>query len=492
MTRRGSTALFVAVACAACAAGGGPRVAQRTFERSELGDIALKRLGVVVVAAGPPRVADTTFAVRGFAPPELGDALLVGTEDPETRDALIGALEQTLGGKGFELELHSSVHGLPSVPTTTTATVAPPPRGGRHLTEGQPLSELLSGSDVDAVLVVRVVPVDEFHLDFGTGTRVERTALGRERIKDFRPVRHDGRLIVGQAFLFDRRTGLRLWTRQTPDYPELGRLTPKHPFLAYGYVHRDQQTPLPRTAELAARATAAFVGAVLADFPAPQAGVAGAREALEAIDIELEQTVQRFRDQTHVGLEISGSWGMEPAQLEVSLFDAELAPLDTGAVIPGGVPRVSPQLTVLTRSNLMWSIAVPITIAPSGFERVVHIDAPEGETVDRTSVLRIEQVIGFGAELQLGTSLRLTQTTLLIPRGGIFGEVWSIDASPSVVLQNSTRVRLGVLGGADLMMLSDPDGWFFGRLGIGGRLGADIEGAFIYGFQLSLGVGVLL
>ncbi len=465
----------------ACASAG-PAVEGRAFERPGLADVSLQRLAVAVVAAGPPRIADTTFAVRGFAPPQRGEPLLLGTEDPETRDALAFALDGHLRRAGYDVELHSSVHGRSS----TTATTAV----GRRLEVSTTLDQILGATEADAVLIVRVVPVDEFHLDFGTGTRVETTALGRERIKDFRPVKHQGRLLVGQAFLFDRRTGLRLWTRQAPDYPEVGRLTPKHPFLRYGYVHRDKEAALPDTPVLAERATAAFVKRAFGEFPAPQQGTTAGRDALEAVDVALESSIQRFRDDTHVAIEVSGRWGMEPAQLEINLAEElELDPLDTGAVAPGGLPRVAPQLSILTQSGLVWSFGVPITIAPANFERVIHLDDPTG---DRTAVLSVKSLFGFGAELQLGGSFHLAETIMLVPRGGLFADIWLIEAAPSSVLVNTTRARVGALAGLDLILRAAADSLLYGRLGVDGRLGADLEGALLYGFQLSLGVGLLL
>jgi hypothetical protein len=263
------------MACAfGCAGMRGP--AERTYRRAEADSVPLHALELVVVTAGPPRIAGPVFEVKTFEPPQEDAPLRLGPEDPSTQKALVEALERRLRAAGFSLVVRTAPPIGDTATGTTTATGARTSTStlgasgtstrALPLTPDATLGELLEHSSADAVLVVRAVPVDGFVIDFGAGTRVERTALGKETIRDWRPVNKEGRLLVGQAFLFDRRSRLRLWTKQAPDYPEDGRLVPTHPFLRYGYVH-DGPGPAPPDDERARLASARFVESMFGDFP---------------------------------------------------------------------------------------------------------------------------------------------------------------------------------------------------------------------------------
>jgi hypothetical protein len=485
--RAGAIALLFAL-LAGCAGGGQRGVVERSYRRPEVDQIPLKKLDLVVVAAGPPRIAEERFAVRGFDPPELEQPVLVGAEDPATRDALIEALAKKLRAGGFEVEL---VHGgVGPVPTSSTATTAASPQKARKLS-GEKLQDILQSSTADAVLVVRVVPVDEVTIDEGTGTRVETTALGRETVRDYRPVRHEGRLLVGQAFLFDRSSKLRLWTKQAPDFPDDGRLTPKHPFLAYGYVATTGSAP--RGSELAALAASRFTEAMLAGFPTAKTGSEAARRSFDQIDPEIERTRQAFFDVGHLILEIGLGHGSETSALSLQLDGEPLPDLDSGAITPNGLFRLVPRLSYLSAGGAIFIASFPLSWAPSSFGVTLHRDNPRpdlSDPDDRTARLSVNGVKSGGIELQVGRYLPLAERFAFVPRGGGFAEIWSIDAEPSDVATDRTHFRFGGVIGGDLWLRSS--GSTFGRAGIDGRVGLDAAGGVFVGLGLSLGVGLLL
>lgn len=494
----GALALVVGYGCATAAG-----VAERSFERSEAQRVELRRLDVVVVSAGPPRIAEERFTVRGFDPPEADAPLMVGPEDPATRDALVQSVRDELARRGFTVRMFHSAAGEPG--GARSATVA----GARTATASEArtssathaeadvaleaattLASLLSSSQADALLVVRAVPVDEFTLDYGKGVYVQNTALGRQKVRDYQPVRRRGRLLVGQAFLFDRRTGLRLWTRQAPDYPDEGRLEPGHAFLRSGVVLAEGQVL--EGAALAAAATQQFVPRILDGLPSPKAGDPEARAALDAMDPGAETARQSFLDVGHVVVDLSAGYALETLSMELSFHEQALDALGPGALAPGGLLRLTPRLGYLGAGGTLFSLGVPVTYASAGFGRTYFQENPSptaGDPDARAVHVVADGILSGGIELQIGTLIHLSGDLSLVPRGGLFGDVWSIDAGPDETVPKGARVRAGGLLGADVWMRGER---LFGRLGLDGRLGADFEGTAAAGLSLSLGFGLLL
>ncbi|MCC7385449.1 MAG: hypothetical protein IT384_26605 [Deltaproteobacteria bacterium] len=510
--RRCVGALALVVGCGCATAAG---VAERSFERSEAQRVELRTLDVVVVSAGPPRIAEERFNVRGFEPPEADAPLVVGPEDPATRDALVQSVRDELARRGFTVRLFHSAAGVPGAARsatvararTATATKArtssmTPAESGTHDESVTPaeadallgtettLASLLGSSQADAVLVVRAVPVDEFTLDYGKGVYVQNTALGRQKVRDYQPVRRRGRLLVGQAFLFDRRTGLRLWTRQAPDYPDEGRLEPGHPFLRSGVVLAEGQVL--EGGALAAAATQQFVPRILDGLPSPKAGDPDARAALDAMDPSAETARQSFLDVGHVVVDVSAGYALETMSMELSFHEQPLDALGPGALAPGGLLRLTPRLGYLGAGGTLFSLGVPVTYASAGFGRTYFQENPSptaGDPDARAVHVVAGGILSGGIELQIGTLIHLGGDLSLVPRGGLFGDVWSIDAGPAETVPKGARVRAGGLLGADVWMRGER---LFGRLGLDGRLGADFEGAAAAGLSLSLGFGLLL
>lgn len=488
---------------------------ERTYARADLAEVRLRSLDVVVFVAGPPRVAGPKLDTGVFPPPALDEPLARGLEERGTSNALAASLGARLRGAGFEVRVlrfgETAVGGLvvapqaaqPGAPivtstaavgtSTRTASVAAP---AMTLDPAATLGSVIAASAADAVLVVRAVVVDRFSIDFGQGVRTEIGPLGKERVEDVRPEPHEGRLLLGQAFLFDRRSRVRLWTKQLPDFPEGGRLTPGHPFLAYGVVYPPKARAVPTPAERAGPAAAGFVDAMFADLPRPADGRAEARARLDATDATKEESVQQFFDEGRFALELGTRWGTEKVELGLQLGDESLSSLGNGAVAPSGVVGVVPRATYLAPGGLVLSFALPIGIAPGEFARSYHRDNPNPDNLqdpdDRTATVRVSGASTLGAELTIGQARALSRRLYIVPSIGAFADVWSIDASPGTVVGETSKVRLGGLAGLDVWLRTDEASAFFARLGGDLRGGLDLDGSLVTGFELAASLGIFL
>lgn len=501
-------ALLLSLA-AGCASGPRPAsISERSFARPEADRVRLQTLDVVVVSAGPPRIAGERFEVRGFDPPQLDQPLIAGAEDAATRDALLHALAKRLRASGYRVQLRAagSAEAPAEVPPAVTSTLAgsstaavaaaPTPGEPRSrepvsvLTAEQTLRDVLESSRADGVLVVRVVPVDELTIDEGTGTRFEDTPLGREQVRDYKPVRKEGRVLVGQAFLFDRSSGLRLWSRQAPSFPDDGRLTPRHPFLSFGFL---AEGAAPGDKERAERAAERFTAAMLTGFPAAKAGDPEARLALDALDPERERRVQAFLDVSHWVFGLDAGYGFEQAKLDVSLDAQVIDELDAGAILPSGLLRLRPRVEYLSTGAFIFGIAVPISYAPSSFGRTYHRDNPAPDLMDpsdRTTHVSVGGVTSYGLELLAGRFISAGDKLAIVPHAGAFAEFWRIEREPASSVSSGQHLRIGGQLGGELWLRSSSAP--FGRIGLDGRVGLDLEGGVFVGLGLTLGVGLLL
>jgi hypothetical protein len=108
-------------------------------------------------------------------------------------------------------------------------------------------------------------------------------------------------------------------------------------------------------------------------------------------------------------------------------------------------------------------------------------------------LVQVNHTLSYGLELQVGKTLQLSPTTLLIPRAGGFIELWEIDAGPPTVVPSTEHTRAGVLGGADLMLRFGEQSLFYGRLGADLRIGGDADGGgLVIGAGVWAGLGILL
>lgn len=491
-----------ALGLSACATSGG--VTERDFKRAGADEVPLRTLELVVVVAGPPRVADETFAVRGFAPPVEGTPLVEGPEHTSTRDALAGELSRQLRAAGFVVRVRTTAvapprPAPPEVVTSSTASVAvasasPAPAPVDLVPPLAPSDDLASvraHSDADAVLVVRAVPVDAFTIDVGVGTRWIDTPLGREQVRDFRPVRTEGRLMVGQAFLFERVSGVRLWSRQAPDYPADGRLIRSHAFLSSGYVQAEGEPAAPDIVRATAAARA-FARTILAGLPTARDGRPEARVALSSLDAQRVAARDAFFDEGHLLVELNAGWGGETSDVDVTLGESLLEPLGAGAVTPLGMPRLSPRVAWLAPGGALYGATVSLGLAPSSFGRTYWRDNPQLTTVDthRGVRLSVSGVTSVGGQLDYGRVFAVGTDVLVVPTLGAYFDVWTLDATPDPFVDAGLRLRVGGALGAEAWWRLD-DRWYL-RGGASGRLGGDLGGGLTVGGALSLGVGLML
>jgi hypothetical protein len=495
---------WAAIWLSGCAGTGG--VTERAFTRDVLADLELRSLDVVVVAKGPPLASGPALDVSPFDAPRHDAVLFEGPDDVETRRALSSALASELATRGFAVRLvHAHPHeaGAPGaprfapLPPIETSTTVPTASAAVALAFGPPivdleptatLADVLRASPLDAVLVVRVVIVDEFHLHVpGTGAPElsETGRVLRQRPAKAYPVR--GRLLVGQAFLFDRRTGLRLWSRQLPSFPEGGRIFERDPFLRFGFVQTDKSAMEERAK--ADRAAAAFVPAMLAEFPRSQAGTPEARASLDAVDAQAELRELSFFDDSHILLEVGLGWAAEGSGADLVLDGVELPPVGTGAVSPQGIGRIGVRGGYVAPSGLALSLEARFGLAPSSFARSYHRD---GEAFDRSrnANVRIDGANAYAGALGAGYLLLVAEDLFLLPSGAVFLDAWAVRAEPDTVVLDGTHLRFGAELGLDVLYAFTS--LVFGRIGVGAKAGADTSGPPFVGIGGSLGLGLFL
>lgn len=511
--------LSLATACASTSGVGSGRV----YKRGKVDSVRLKTIDVVVTAGAVqtsgPQLNVATFDVPGFDEP-----LLPPAEDVATRDELVASLRAKLKGRGFEPRFYFAGAGdrspedapggalvapLPDgLGATSTTSVDPVPGAprlarsdgalDRHLEPGTRLADVFQASDADGVLVVRVVPVDAFYIFEETQrANVVDPVTGDIRVlADDAPTPRSGRLLFGQAFLFDRATRLRLWSKNLAEFPESNRLTPKAPFLDYGVVTEVGKPELPpdRRAGVAA---ARFVEATFGDFLSPSEGTEAGRAMLAAVDVEAEAAEQAFLDEGWLGLGVDVGWAAESAGTSVVFEASDTVPgrtidLGTGAIAPSGVFRVTPRLDVVSPGGFSFEIGVPIGFAPGSFARTYHFDnANAGVTdTDRGARATIDGPTLAGLEVSAGYVIPMSGTVKLLPTFGVFGEAWFLETSPAI--GDDVHVRLGLKGQLDAIVRMSPSSPLFFRGGGGLRLGLDTAGPAVLGAVVNLGLGVLL
>lgn len=524
--RHAVVALSFALSASACATGGvGPA---RTYVRQNVENVRLKTIDVVVVAS-EIQAAGPQLNVPTFDPPTRDAILGIATEDDTTRNALIQTLRTKLRSQGFAVRFvhvgaseapaaeapeepgsaRTSTVALPptdtstaigpGAPRVTPAPPAPPPaptNDDRPLPPGTTLATVFAESEADGVLVVRVVPVDAFYVlkqnNEQSDQLLDPTAGQARIVPGDTPVPRSGRLMFGQAFLFDRETGLRLWTKNLPDYPDSGTLAASSPFLEYGFVTPDgegEKTPAVK-ADLASEA---FVTKIFGDFPLAREGSDAGRAMLAEIDPEAEAQQQAFLDEGWVGLGVDLGWTAESAGADISLNGDVVDQLGTGALAPSGVFRAVPRLNVVSPGGFSFTVAVPIGFGPGSFGRTYHQDNPMPtlmDDTDRGTRATISGPTTVGVEVGAGYLLSLTPTISLLPGLSLFGDAWFLDTSPAV--EDDVHLRFGVLGRVDAIVRPSATGSLFLRVGGDFRLGVDVAGPAVVGGGLTAGVGLFL
>ncbi|MBI4820117.1 MAG: hypothetical protein HY791_27830 [Deltaproteobacteria bacterium] len=473
--KRALLLLCLTAGCASSSARSG--IEARDFVHAALGSIAIRRVSTILVVA-PPTTTESKLELSAFSPPQLDQPL----------SARIGG-ESSVGDAEPVRRLLSnrlSELGLEPCGSSTTASAA------ASIAPATLRNALAEASGCDALLVVRVVPVDRFAIDEGAGVVVRQTALGKERIRDFRSVPRTGRLMVGQAFLFDVASGARVWSRQAPEFPEDARLTLGHPFLAYGHVDPVGATPLSGET-LATAASSAFVANMFASFPRRTDGSAEGRAALDHAATTTDADREDWLDESHVLVSASGTLSFEPFDSGLTWFEQPLDTIGTGAIAPSGRFTIAPVLGYQAAGGRIYALGFSWSQTRADFGRTYHLDAPSG---DRTVSVKSRGADGVGLDLRLGQlfgpgPLRaLLPDVFIVPTVGVFGESWTLEVTPSSVAEDIRRFRVGALGTLDVWLR--PGAAVFVRVGLEGRLGLDTERGVYLGGGGSLGAGVFL
>ncbi len=513
----------LAVLLAGCA---GTRSGAREFERPEFKQVRMKSVDVVVTVAGPVLASPPVFSVPSFDAPTWATVLRAPEEELGTRQALVASLGRELTALGYQAQIRHagasaelpvaavqplietstaamSVVGTSSISIGAKAPSPPQPPaplfGESYLAEGTSLRDVLDSSEADAVMVVRAVVVDAFYFFDRSDERLIQEPgsggiSGGQQVVDGRAVPRSGRLLLGQVFVFDRRTGLRLWSRQRPDFPEDGRLTPKSSLLNYGYVRADGEAALMPEAK-AAKAAANFTKAILAPLPRPNEGTEAGRTALLELNPEQEQARQSFLDDGHLILQLDAGWSIESAGLDVVLDGEVIDSLGAGALAPLGVFRLTPRVGYQSTGGFVFSVGVPLGFAPNEFSRTYFIDNPDrnaGDPNHRGVSISVGAPRLGGLEMGGGKSFVLTPKLLVQGSGGAFAEIWTFDAAPNTIVSDQRLYRFGIYGGGSLIYRVSQDGPMFLHTGARARLGWASAGPAIYGLDLQMGLGLFL
>ncbi len=510
-----------------CASAGG---GSRSYERAGLNELTVRSLDVVVSISGPPMASPPVFTVPAFDVPRWDSVLRAQQEDAATQDEVVKVLRRRLAQGGYTFRMlhggqapamltrtqppietsttpvgHSAIREPGSTPGARPEEVAeeqPSRADSEYLAHGRTLRSVLDASEADAVLVIRAVPVDAFYIvetvdqlgaqDSGFGL------IAGQAVLQTQSVLRTGRLLVGQAFLFDRKTGLRLWTRQRPDFPDDGRLLSDAKLFDYG-VRTPKGGSEMMPADKAAQAAQAFVNAMLKKLPDAHSGTEAARVALATIDPQQEGATQSFLDEGHYVLQLDGSWSAETAGLDVQLgVDAQeptRETLGTAALAPKGVYRVTPRFGYLSPGGFLFSVGVPLGFAPNAFERTYFRDNPnrnDGDPDDIGTRLTLGQPSQMGLEVSGEYSYILTPTIFLRAGGGLFGDLWTFDASPLGVVSTDKIYRYGGFAQAGVTLRYSDSSPVFLHGTTRGRLGWASVGPVVTGLDLILGLGLFL
>jgi hypothetical protein len=467
------------LAMAGCASSATGDAVARRFSRPEVAQVPLQRVDVYVATAPVYR---TTGALEpdAFPPPRLSERLRRADDDPVLESALYAAVEAWASERGFE-------HGRVATPQANPS-----------------LRQLLAQSDADAVLVVRALAVDQFgvyvdtaqqeFIELGSGSAINQATQ--------EATVNGGRLLVGQVFAFEPRSGLRLWSRQVPDFPDEGKLLPDDPFFAYGFV-REAGRPEAAEDARAELASARFVAAMLAEFPAPHPGDPAVRASFDPSDIRRAARHDAFYDDNHFGFELGIGWGsgsvsvgnrtvQNAANVDGGVV-TELPDLGTGALAPTGVTRwLQPRATWITPGGFTVSARFVFGTMGGDFSRTAVVPAAdEDDRFDQGVELTVDggSVVGGGAAL--GYTFWLSDHLLFLPEGGASVEVWSFDAAPVGAFDATTVVRFGGEGSLSLIYLPVPEGPLFLRPRLTVQGGVDDGGRAFVGWDGAGAVGVL-
>lgn len=468
---RADAALLLLCSASALHCGSAARYTPRTFARAELSTVPLKTITLVTVAAEPVKLTSARLdAAQPFPPPRFDTELTEGRPtEPRIAAPLYAASAAVLKARGFE--------------------VIPAPDGAKTLTD------IAAVAETDGILVLRAVPMAQLYvldddevtqvLDAG-GTLENGAALPQgDSVARLTP----GVLFMGQAFLYDRATGVRLWSEQLPDMPRDRALRQGSPMLRYGVIGADfERLEVKERVPAAARGAAR---ALLTALPSPQEGSPDGTQALAGVDVRAERRREAFFDRPHLGLEIGAAWSFEQASGNATLPDGtQLPSLGNGELGPLGALSPHFRLTWVTAGGTSFgATAVLGTVPGASFSRRVFRGGDTPAAGDELGVQSLESTFLFGGGLGIGRLLAASNTVFLHPFAGLFAEQWSYDATPGF-LDPVNQIRLGTELRFDVLWLPTPTPFML-RGGVHGRAGIADGSRSFFGGGLSLGAGVL-
>lgn len=453
---------------AACAASGSRN--PRSYVRSDQEEIPLQKIDVVTMAAPRFGLDDARLDLQPYPPPNRSGPLQgARSSDPKETAELAKVILQRLEAMGFRA-------GLRTADTLELALAAP--------------------SEADAVLVVRAVPVEPlFVLEDAAGAQVIDPSLSEVNLQIQPGVgiarRVRGRIYIGQAFLYARPSGVRLWSVHIPDFPSDGFLHKDAAILEQGFVDARRGAPTLGDAHRG-KARVAFIESLLEALPPPRTGSEVGLTALEAIDVAAEEREQSFFDANHISVEVGTGWSFESLESQVRLpDDTPLPTLSTGDLAPvGGFAGLELRLRWVLPGGTSFAAGAWFGSVPeSTLERSVFRG---GETPRSDDILGRQTLQGealFGGAMGAGRLFVLDENFMFEPSLHLLLEEWSFRAAPAGAFEPGSHTRIGAEGRANLLWLptSSP---FMARLGGEAKAGFDTTGQLFLGVGLSAGVGL--
>lgn len=475
---RGRFAHWAALFGLLAGCGGSAALAPRAYERSGLETVPLRSVALVAIASPPVGLDDANIDVDPYPPPRADALLDAGRPvSPQLSSALGSAIEAELEALGYTVRRPAS------------------PRGGGELS----LRDLRASAGADALLVVRAVPLEPVYVleetvesqviggsgEQGGGIQLpQRVAAARLR---------PGRLFLGQLFLFDAKTGARLWSRQLPGLPSDRTLRPDTELLGFGLTGPEARGA--DQALLTARSSAAFARSALRGFPEPSPGTEAGTAMLAGVDVAAEARREGFFDEQHLVIEIGTGWTFERIEGQVVVptsptAEVALPDLETGAFAPsGGIQALQARIVLVTPGGLTFNGFGVVGTIPASFQRRVYVETETG--ADVLGAQSVEGGLLFGGGAGIGQLFALSEALFLHPSALVYAEQWSYDVLPLESFEASNHVRIGLEARLDLwwVLFGGP---LFVRVGAHGRTGIDTVGPTLFGGGGSLGVGVML
>ncbi len=428
-------ALTLGLLCLGCASTQG-----RAYYRKGLGKLP-KQSVALFVAAAPPTESGEQFRVETPGPVERDTTLALDATDPAMTEALASAVVQQLEAKGY----------------TVAAFEGP----------------TIAGAEADLVIVVRVQPLDRFFVSKRTVYDLQASrqgaAMQRPRLEP-----RQGRLLVGQAYAFDAKTGLRLWSRDAVDLPSEAWLDPDSALLEYGVVgpHDD----------LANAAAAAFTAKTFARFPGATEGDASTRARFDAIDVERDERMLAAVDRTKVLVGVDASWGYDSIGARVE-GAGEGVRIDTNALAPSGTFRFTPHLDARFRGGVTVGVGVPIGFAPGSYSEVFV-------NQDRAVAVAFSSPEYLGVQLGVRYDRYASPDFHVRPGGGLFIDGWRIGADPRGTIEGDVVTRYGLF--AEVFGLLDVTDVVHVLGGVRGRVGSVVNDRVALGIEVAIGAGLSL